>query len=244
MTEQSKRSPDLRKQAASLRRGGLPRRQRSERYYRVLYRIYFGLLLFVVLAGLPVTLVPSLRHRLSARVGTFREAWSAAGRSAVPPVLAKVGENTQPFPKEYEIPVHTWGKGPGILEVRMPVFRPGGEAPAQQETAPDTASVNSEPADPDTGEETVTYKQGDAEREAYETLLQSNEIVAGMVQGKEPSLRLVRWAAAARGEDAYWVDLTFKPVSGGAESHYIWQVNVSSKQVTPLSALARKLTAK
>jgi hypothetical protein len=244
MTEQSKRFPDLRKQAASLRRGGLPRRQRSERYYRTLYRIYFGLLLFVVLAGLPVTLVPSLRHRLSARVEMLRDAWSAAGRSAAPPVLAQVGENTEPFPKEYEIPVHTWGRGPGILEVRMPVFRPGGEAPAQQETAPDAASADSEPAAPDTGEATVTYKQGDAEREAYETLLKSNETVAGMVQGAEPSLRFVKWAAAAREENTYWVDLTFKPVSGGAESHYVWQVNVSSKQVTPLSALARNLAVK
>ena len=44
--------------------------------------------------------------------------------------------------------------------------------------------------------------------------------------------------------DTYGVDLTFKPVSGGAESHYVWQVNVSSKQVTPLSALARNLAVK
>lgn len=239
MNEQSKPSADLRRQAASLRRIGLPRRRRSERYYRVLYRVYLGLLLFVVLAGLPATVVPSLRHRLSERVEMLREAWSAAGRSAVPPVVAKVGENTEAFPKEYEIPVHTWGKGPGMFEARMPVFRAGGEPAVQQETAPDTASADSGPGASDTGEETITYRQGDAEREAYETLLKSSETIAGMVQGKDPSLRFVKWAAAAREGNTYWVDLTFKSVSGGVESHYIWQVDLSSKQVTPLSALAR-----
>lgn len=242
MDEQSSGSPDLRKQAASLRHDGLPRRQRSERYYRVLYRIYVGLLLFVVLAGLPAVAVPSLRHRLALRVQTLREAWSKAGRSAMPPVFAKVGGNTELFPKEYEIPLRTWGKGPGVLEMRMPVFRAGGQTRVQQEAAQTTAADTSEPADSGTGEVAVTYKQGDAEREAYEILLKSNEAIAGMVQGKDPALRFVTWAGARREEDTYWVDLTFKSSSSGTEAHYIWQVSLSSKRVTPLSALARAIT--
>jgi len=243
MNGQSRGSPDLRKQAASLRHGGLSRRQRSNRYYLVLYRIYFGLLLFVVLAGLPAVGVPSLRHRLASRVQMLREAWSGAGRSGVPPIIAKVGENTEAFPKEYEIPLQTWGKGPGVFEMRVPVFRPSGQTGVQQQAAKAPAVETPEPAESGTGEIAVIYQQGDAERKAYEILLKSNETISGMVQGKDPALRFVKWAAAKREEDTYWVDLTFKSSTDGTEAHYIWQVTVSSGRVTPLSALARAITA-
>jgi hypothetical protein len=242
MNEQPSGPPDLRMQAASLRHGGLSGRRKSTRYYVAAYRIYFGLLLFVVLAGLPITGVPSLRHRLASRVQTLREAWSSSGRSAAPPVVARVGENTEAFPKEYEIPLQTWGKGAGMLEMRMPVFRAGGQPGAQQEAPKTPAEETSEPAEPGTGEVAVTYQQGDAERVAYQALLKANQTMSDMVQGKDPSLRFVRWAAARREEDTYWVDLTFKSSSDGTEAHYIWQVTVTSGSVTPLSARARAIT--
>ena len=238
---QSSGSPGLREQAAYFRHGGLSRRERLTRYHAFLYRIYFGLLLFVVVAGLPVVVIPSLRHRLATRVTTLREAWSGASRSTIPPIVAKVGENTEAFPKEYEIPLQTWGKGPGTFEIRMPVFRAGGQAGARQETPKPQAEGTSEPAEEGTGEAAVTYQQGDTERRAYEIVLKSNESIAGMVQGKDPSLRFVKWAAAKRDEDTYWVDLTFKSNSDGTEAHYVWQVILSSGHVAPLSARARAL---
>ena len=241
MTEQSGGPPGLREQAAYFRHGGLSRRERLNRYRVLLYRVYFGLLLFVVLVGLPVVGIPSLRHRLATRVTMLKEAWSGAGRSAVPPILAKVGENTEAFPKEYEIPLQTWGKGPGMFEIGTPVFRAGGQAGAAQETPEPQAEEASAQAESDAGEATVTYQQGDTERKAYEIVLKSSESVAGLVQGKDPSLRFVKWAAARRDEDTYWVDLTFKSGSNGAEAHYIWQVTLSSGRVTPLSARARAL---
>ncbi len=202
------------------------------------------MLLFVVLAGLPVVGIPSLRHRLAGRVQTFREAWSGAGRSAVPPIVAKVGDNTEPFPKEYEIPLQTWGKGPGTIEMRVPVFRPSGHVGDTAATikTPPPAAETPEPAESVTGAVAPTYQQGDAEREVYEIVLKSSETISGMVQGKDPALRFVKWAAAKREEDTYWVDLTFKSSSDGAEVHYIWQVSPSSKRVTPLSSLAKTIT--
>jgi hypothetical protein len=241
MSDQSSGLPDLRKQAASLRHGGLSKSRKSNRYYVLVYRIYFGLLLFVVLAGLPAIGVPPLRHRLASRIQTLRDAWSGAGRSAVAPVFAKVGENTEAFPKEYEIPLQTWGKGPGMLEMRTPVFRAGGQAGAQQEASRPPAEESSGPAESGAGEIAVTYQQGDAERAAYEALLKANQTISDMVQGKDPTLRFVKWAAAKREEDTYWVDLTFKSSPDGAEAHYIWQVAVTSGRVTPLSARARAI---
>lgn len=240
-SEQSSGSPGLRDQAAYFRHGGLARRQRLSRYDALLRRIYFGLLLLVVVVGLPVVGVPSLRHRLTTRVTMLREAWSGAGRSAIPPIVAKVGENTEAFPKEYEIPLQTWGKGPGMFEIRTPVFRASGQASVRHEAPKPQAEETSEPAETGTGEATVTYQQGDTERRAYEIVLKSNESIAGMVQGKDASLRFVKWAAARRDEDTYWVDLTFKSSSDGTEAHYVWQVILSSGRVTPLSALARAL---
>lgn len=243
MDEQSKIPQELRGQAVSLRHSGLRGHRRSERYYRVLWRIYVALLLFVVLAGLPMLGVSSLRHRLSLRVRTLREAWLSAGRPTVPPVLVKVGDNTEAFPKEYEIPLQTWGKDHGVLEMMMPVFRAGGQEGKRQPEASQTGNTDStETREPGTAGTEVIYKQGDAEREAYELLLKSSEAIAGMVQGKDPSLRFVKWAAARREEDTYWVDLTFKSVTDNEEAHYIWQISLSTKRAAPLSALARTVT--
>ncbi len=241
MNEQSSGSPGLREQAAYFRHEGLPRRQGLNRYHALLYRVYFGLLLFVVVAGLPVIGIRSLRHRLATRITILREAWWGTGRSAVPPIVAKVGENAEPLPKEYEIPLQTWGKGPGTFEIQTPVFRAGGQAGSAQEAPNARTEEAPEQSESGTGEAPLTYQQGDTERKAYEIVLKSSESIAGLVQGKDPSLRFVKWAAARRDDDTYWVDLTLKSGSNGAEAHYIWQVALSSGRVTPLSALARAL---
>lgn len=241
MNRQSGGSQGLREQASYFRHEGLPRHRRLNRYHALLYRVYFGLLLFVVVVGLPVVGIRSLRHRLATRITILREAWYGGGRSAVPPIVAKVGENPEPLPKEYEIPLQTWGKGPGTFEIPTPVFRAGGQAASAQEAPKPRAEEAPEQAESGAGEVTLTYQQGETERQAYDIVLKSNESIAGLVQGKDPSLRFVKWAAARRDEDTYWVDLTFKSGSNGAEAHYIWQVTLSSGRVAPLSALARAL---
>jgi hypothetical protein len=72
------------------------------RFYKVRQRIYGGLLIFVVVAGLPIVGLPSLRERLSQRVLAFKLAMS---NNSIVPVTVHVGENKQPFPAEYESPV-------------------------------------------------------------------------------------------------------------------------------------------
>ena len=64
-------------------------------------RIYTGLLVFVVVVGLPVVTVPALRNRLAARVHGLRSAISGE----IEPVRVQVGGNTEPFPSEYEKPL-------------------------------------------------------------------------------------------------------------------------------------------
>src|SRR5512135_2051432 len=169
--EHSTGPPGMKEQAAYFRHGGLSRHQRRNRYYALLYRLYLGLLLFVVLVGLPVVGVPALRHRLTSRVAMLREAWSGGGKPAVPPVLAKVGENTEAFPKEYEIPLQTWGKGPGTFEIGTPVFRAGGSRGAIQAAPKPKAEEAPEPTESGTGEPAVIYRQGDTESKAYEIVL-------------------------------------------------------------------------
>lgn len=239
MNHEGQAPSDLRLQAQKLRHGGWRvRTARSARYVRFVYRLYLGLLLFVIVAGLPIIGITSLRQRLQLRVGILREAL-LAGQNAVPPVVAKVGENTEPFPKEYEIPLQTWYQGPDTFQFRVPVFRSGIEldaeasATAEEQTAVDASQAEEENA--------IEFRQGDTEREAYDLVLKSSEVLAGMVQGKDSSLRFVKWAAARRDEDTYWVDVTFTRNTDGSEARYIWQVNMASKKVLPLSSLARAL---
>ncbi len=239
MEQEHQVTSDLRAQARDLRHGGWRGgAARSARYGRIMYRLYLGLLLFVVVVGLPILSIPSLRHRLQLRAGILREALLVSANS-VPPIVAGVGENTEPFPKEYEIPLQTWAQSPGAFQFRVPVFRAGTEPGSEASTtAEGQAGVDAEQS----GEEAaIDFRQGDAEREAYDLVLKSSEILAGMVQGKDPSLRFVRWAAARREEDIYWVDVMFTRSADGGEARYIWQVNMANGKVSPLSSLARAL---
>ena len=63
-------------------------------------RFYTILLLFIVVVGLPVLGVPSLRHRLVERVNAIKGAVS--GKSA--PVKTDIAETPLPFPEEFERP--------------------------------------------------------------------------------------------------------------------------------------------
>jgi hypothetical protein len=65
--------------------------------------VYSSLLIFVVVLGAPMLGAPSLRHRLRERVQTLRSAF--LGEPVVQaPLMALVGENQEPFPREYERP--------------------------------------------------------------------------------------------------------------------------------------------
>jgi hypothetical protein len=77
------------------------KRQNSFRFYSVRQWIYGGLLLFIVVVGLPIIGVPKLRDRLSERVMGFKTAM--LGNNIVP-VTLRVGENTEPFPVEFARP--------------------------------------------------------------------------------------------------------------------------------------------
>ncbi|NWG13510.1 MAG: hypothetical protein HXY20_08260 [Acidobacteria bacterium] len=236
MSGERKLSSDLELQARELRHGGWRgRAARRSRYARIMYRLYMGLLLFVVVAGIPILGIPSLRHRLQQRAEILRAALLARSQAS-PPVVARIGENAEPFPKEYEIPLQTWFQTPGTVQFRAPVFRAGAETevPASAEGQAAVAETENDAA-------AVDFRQGAAEQEAYDLVLKSSELLAGMVQGRDPSLRFVRWAAARRDEDTYWVDITFTRSADGTEARYIWQVNVASKKVMPLSSLARAL---
>lgn len=71
------------------------------RYNRRRHRIYLGILVFVVVAGLPMIGIPSLRYRLRTRIQGLRAAYK--GEPAVQaPAFARVGENREPFPRAYE----------------------------------------------------------------------------------------------------------------------------------------------
>ena len=221
------------------------------RFYRRRQSLSTGLLIFIVAVGLPILSVPPLRHRLLTRVMTLK----AAMAGVIKPVTLDVGANPQPVPPEFEsvppelhapvlpplsnvftakpqpAPTARAANPPRVLKMQK-VLPPAEktEAPPQQaekETAP--------PA-----ETQLKYQKGKSEQEAYDLLLKSNATVAGMVQGSNPSVKFKSWDAANRGEDVFWVRLTFQE-EGNAAAEYIWQVKLQSNEVTPLNFNARGL---
>ncbi len=239
MTEESE---DLKDQAAHLRAYPVSANQRPARADRFRDWFYLGLLAFVVVVGLPIVGVPSLRHRLAGRVQELRTAMSTDS-SRPAPLTARVGENQDPLPKEYELPVlprqpllatpaeHLYRMESGRKAEPVQTSEPRTTAPSDSDpSGSQAASADAEPV----------YRQGKLEQEAYDVLLKSSDLVAGMVQGKDPSLRFKSWSAAKTEDDAFLVRLVF--TKDNAEVPYIWQVKVVSKQITPLSYSARSLT--
>jgi hypothetical protein len=228
----------------------------SSRFYKARQRIYGGLLLFVVVVGLPIVAVPSLRHKLATRVQLLKTAMSGVQN----PVMVQVGTNHEPFPAEYEKPVPL---APSIPPPPHPVgvfsTAQGGYIPKRggARTIAKVATKDAVPSSPASENSEITeqtettlesgaeaqpkYQQGKIEQEAYHLLIQTNTTVAGMVQGNNPSLQFKSWDAAARGDEVYWVRLKFQP-EGKPEVEYIWQVKLQSKQVAPLSYNARAIS--
>jgi hypothetical protein len=208
---------------------------------RLQTRIYTGLLVVVAVIGIPMLGIPSLRHRLYTRIHALYE---ATGPLSSPPIWAKVGENRHPFPAEFERPVVTRSPSalPGMIDLANRVYRPPETLPSPD--APSTPAPESQGLPETTATDdqaTPEFRQGKIEQEAYEILLRSNETIAAMVKGSNPSLRFKLWYAAKRSADAFLVDLIFTQVSDNKEVHYIWEVKISSKEVKPESYNARAL---
>ncbi len=237
------------------------RRPGPAAFYKARQRVSMGLLIFVVVVGLPIVGVPHLRQRLSTRVLALKSAMSGE----IKPATLEVGANKQPFPAEYERPALPVPRAPELPETaRLFTMNPSGtmapvapaprprtvlrakiETPPPSQPSQPSMSESAESKEPaaapaDTSGE-LKYQTGKAEQEAYALLLKSNATIAGMVQGSNPALKFKSWDAASRGEDTYWVRLKFQS-NGSPDVEYIWQVKVQANEVTPLSYNARSIS--
>lgn len=227
----------------------ITRHRDPARFYRRRQRFSLSLLLFVVIVGLPIIGIPSLRNRLSMRVIELKAAISGDRK----PAIVEVGANREPLPQEYQRPEPVLPRPPvlpqpeRVFTMEEPVTKPGRparviviERPANrpeeqiEQASSDIAGSQSE-------EPELKYQRGKEEQEAYDLLLQSYPAVAEMVQGKNPSLRFRSWDAVNRGEDTYWVRLKFQS-EGNAEADYIWIVKPQANQVSPLNFNARGIS--
>ena len=223
----------------------------SQHFYRKRQRIYTGLLLFVVIVGLPIVGLPPLRQRLSSRVQVLKTALAGGIR----PVTVKAGEGNEPFPSEYEKPAPPLPLPPQLPPLER-IFTATSSSPSQSapriQSPPKAAKVEESPLEsvpekpaeraPPAADDEPRYQQGKIEQDAYDLLLQSDPAAAAMVQGKNPSLSFRSWDAAKKEEDTYWVRLTFLSSPGDSNVEYVWQVKLLLKKVTPLSYNARAIS--
>ena len=217
-------------------------------------RFYGALLLFVVIVGLPIVTVPSLRNRLATRVAAIK---TAIGGN-IDPATVEIGEEPAPFPKEYERFADSF-PGPDQSLPMDRIFTARTDEPDPQTYSPpalitpETASTGKpvpvavpeeEASEPDAAEtdsdDGLGYNQGEVEQDAYAMLLEYYPQVAEMVEGGDPDLRFMSWGAVKRGEDLYWVRLVFQ-TDADVEVEYIWSVEMESKRVLPLSHNARSI---
>ncbi len=236
----------------------------GDRRRRLLYhqRFYFGLLIFVLVAGLPLVGLPSVRSQLRTRVQTLRAA--AMGEPPIQaPAKGNIGENQQPFPKEYEraqaqlrppyLPqIETQARAAyritiGGDEGNPPAKEPAASARKGRVTIPPVSVPSAGAANPSASQTGAAnsdsrYRKGKSEQEAYDLLLNANTTLAGMIKGSDPALKFQDWAAADMGQDSYYVMVTFVQALDNVPRKYIWNVKLATKEIVPLSAYAREIS--
>jgi hypothetical protein len=223
---------------------------------RMRSRVYKGLLLFILLAGLPAISIPKLRNRLSGRIQVLRTAWM----QNEPPSVTQAGASSNPFPQEYErqtdqntdktqlsavanfLAKHRTPVSEGSpIKVIKVLQSPKKAARASLAFADNKAGEMERASPQDSSNSIPQYKQGENEKKAYDLVLKSNKTLAEMVQGGNPSLHLKSWGAAYRGEDSYWIRVVFLNQEK-TEVEYIWQVKLASGEISPLSYNARSIS--
>jgi hypothetical protein len=201
------------------------------------HRLTLGLVLFLLVSALLMGGVPPLRNRLTRRVWELRGALVPEHPNTTPAV-AVARENKYEFPVELERPTPK-NAYPGVVQLPGIVFRPHGEAPPRAVERRGDSAAREPATDEPRGPE---FKQGAAEKEAYDFLLKSHEGMAGLVRGTNASLRFKTWSAARAEDESFLVDVTFSDAAaGGTEVHYVWKVKPSTQEVSPLSDSARSL---
>lgn len=233
------------------------RRAKRLPYHKNLYK---GLLMFVVIGGLPLVGLPSLRLQLKTRVWTL----GAAVMGQPPrqtPVKATVGENREPFPREYEraqaqerpsyLPkMDAQARSPHRIIIGGEESKPRegtASAPQGKLTTPSVSvpsTVAAVPGESPSGAVSTDskYRKGKSEQEAYDLLLSANTTIAGMAKGSDPTLKFQDWAAADMGQESYYVMVTFVQTQENTVRKYIWSVNLTTKVIVPLSAYAREIS--
>jgi len=225
-------------------------------FYKKRNRFYTLLLLFVVVIGLPIVSVSHLRNRLSARIMLLK----AAVAGNVKPAIAQVGANQEPFPSEYEKPeppAHQAFKLPPAATFiqqtpRVYIPAPGDPAKTNTPTVLNSEGLGlliegedfmtpEEAALAEAEESGPKYQQGEIEQDAYDLLLESNTSIAEMVRGSDSSVVFNSWDATHRGDGIYWVRVKFQSEDNSVRE-YIWQVDLDSNEITPLSYHARSIS--
>ncbi len=226
----------------------------DRRFYAARRRVYGGLAVFAVAAFVSMALVPAWRARLTGRLAQL----AAAVRGDMPAVALNVGENEEPFPAELERPSRAappLAQGADAREIFSIAPAPRPSPPPRPRTAPaperrttlspapvliDDAAERAASGGAAPAEGEPRYAAGAMEREAYDLVLKSHPAAAALAAGSDPGLRFLSWGAAPRGNDLYWVRLSFQS-EDGEEMEYIWQVSLGEKKAVPLNYNARSL---
>ena len=211
----------------------------SQSGYRTRRRIYSGVLLFAVAAGLSLVVVPVLRARLFDRIHLLK----AAAVNNAQPVITPIGESDTPYPEEFlrKVPGAGVSRPPSEpAQKRLIVVQPDVPSITPPVLLGAADSVRSAEAGQgeDGDDDSPRFIQGEIEREAYEKTLASNDKLASVVQGGDYELSFKTWGAALMDGSVYWVRVIFQNESG-ADVEYIWQTDISSGKTTPLNFNAR-----
>lgn len=224
----------------------------NRRTFNARDRFYGFLLLFIVVACVVLISIPSLRQRLMNR--TF--AIYRAVRGDRGPVMADMDAKQAPYPEEYKRPEYAFPDAGQVDPEEWALTEPS-KTKNSTEASTETSLITPKIAEGELEVEKDTPKEPDSpgsiknigiryttektERDAYDLLLQTYPKVSDMVRDGTSSMKFQSWGGLRREGDVIWVRLIFT-TEKGLEVEYIWEVNMKTRQIQPLSYNARTIS--
>ncbi|MBI4481433.1 MAG: hypothetical protein HY652_00945 [Acidobacteria bacterium] len=201
--------------------------------------LVLGVLLYVL--GTRGTIPPERENKVQ-RQGELSSPSSLPEEPAAPAPVA----NPQPAPSSRaEAPATK--PGPAVTlkpvlnkkEPHLPKTRAPSE-PSQAHPAADVP-VRTTATTPPEAPPAADPAERDRQRLAHDIVLEKNRTLAELISKQDDALRFQRWEARPARESVYIIQFIFLDEKSNAPASYVWQVDINSGKVVPLSHLARQL---
>lgn len=162
-------------------------------------------------------------------------------RSLVRAVAVRVAGNPDTSARVFSLPAPP-PKAPRVSTESATFAASGSDEVLFADSPPVGAASESGQQDAETEPKFVPPPKTQEAAQAYALLQSNSEVAAAVIGGGREDFKFREWMPRKVDPPVFWIDLVTERTSDGQEVHLIWQVNLDSGEIQPLSQEARDLT--